>query len=764
MNYMQMIRYESWIAFTQQAGSVERVFDLFLIFLNPKSDVSEDINWVFRTNMASLLSSLLVDHFETTVLVEYLGKTLFLRLLSMLPAAPEEIATIFLRCAIQIGDIALRFILQDRSAAPLNDLLQAVNCYSLMRGLIVEWVRRQVNKFITPLQFCSTLVCQPPDSSRELTIVSEVAMAHGGSALTSVFQRFCRGMVQRKVWMRTYADLLSNMMTQALENPILRIWFEQFMSRTVMFICLGLWKNRYLRRIHMLVAVLASPLFKADPEVWSVIISSVNAAYSAGMGVLANFFDLEDAPISESWVPEFKRLKRGRGIMKAFPFRANSCELFPIPGVQAPPDDLLLNASGLPREVAELPISSHIKGLLVYDPTLGATDQRTIVYDLEDTIDCQGENLLTSKQKAKNTEEETPLPNPRSLPLELRRRYRPVAGAVKSFDEDCSAQSETLNSVFLERTAELLEIVRTTPHVGVNMELLKMFAREPTFSIRSRKVIRQRGRLREYALALAALSSIHSILAPVKEILADEVLRANPMTLYTKPSALEGTMTDMMYNPHTFEIPLDAIANFLAAKTADRLKAAMIPITASFLSVVKLFVEQNKSVLHNALIRVHFNMTYDDRTALKAFPKADLELLTRASRYARNPVSSLNLPTTMIAEEVHRVPIGKYFGTSKLVQIASMSFMVSPVDMLQHIIQCVTSLNGFFSRVKMTPAQLKTVFLALVSRAPPVNAVSICRFLEHWDGLQMSPELDKAKLHYVQAIEALLPSSDAPRR
>jgi hypothetical protein len=526
-----------------------------------------------------------------------------------------------------------------------------------------------------------------------------------------------------------------------------------------MFICVGLWKKRYQRRIHMLVTVFASNLFKGNPVVWELILSCVNAAFSGGMTILGSFFDLDGAPLNKDWITEFRRFRKLRGRIKSLPFRVNSCDLLPIVHSDAANDDLLLTVSDLPKEIAALPVSSRVKALLVFDPRLGRTEQRQIVYDLEDTIDCQGENLLTTKQKVKTVEEEPPLPNPRTIHPSVRFRYRSIVGAVKTFDEECSAQSETLNSVFLERTAEVMEAVKATPHIGVNMELLKMFARAPTFSIRSRKVIRQRGKLRDGAMAVAA-SDILGIIHPVREILSDQILRVNPLTMFTKPSILEDALMDIIDNSGTFHVGRSLVANFLIADTVEKLKSAIQGLSAGLVTLVKIFNEQFRSVLYNALIRVHFDMVYSRKSILVSYSRADLEFMRRAEAFAKKPVSSLNLPTTMIAREVHRMPIMKYFGTSKLVQVTGLAFLVNPLDMLQLISQAVASVVGFFSRGKLTPEETKTAFLALVARGPPPNAIGVLRFLETWDGLQLSAELDRAKGHYKDAVTSIFPPND----
>jgi hypothetical protein len=108
------------------------------------------------------------------------------------------------------------------------------------------------------------------------------------------------------------------------------------------------------------------------------------------------------------------------------------------------------------------------------------------------------------------------------------------------------------------------------------------------------------------------------------------------------------------------------------------------------------------------------------------------------------------------------MPISKYFQTSKLVQIAGLHFLVNPLDMLYLIHQAVTGLVKFFSHKKITPEELRVVFFALFSREPPSNSFGIYRFLEKWDGLQMSAELDKAKALFMDAVRILMPDVRRP--
>jgi hypothetical protein len=46
--------------------------------------------------------------------------------------------------------------------------------------------------------------------------------------------------------------------------------------------------------------------------------------------------------------------------------------------------------------------------------------------------------------------------------------------------------------------------------------------------------------------------------------------------------------------------------------------------------------------------------------------------------------------------------------------------------------------------------------LALFAKDPPVNAFSIARWLEKYDGLMLTEELDRATTHFFAAIATVL--------
>jgi hypothetical protein len=69
----------------------------------------------------------------------------------------------------------------------------------------------------------------------------------------------------------------------------------------------------------------------------------------------------------------------------------------------------------------------------------------------------------------------------------------------------------------------------------------------------------------------------------------------------------------------------------------------------------------------------------------------------------------------------------------------------------------VVAILNFCPQKKPNGEELQLMFIGVLARDPPWNPFGIYRFLEMWDGLQLSAELDKSKAFYMEAIRLIMP-------
>jgi hypothetical protein len=761
LNRMEMTGHPMWVEFTDQEGSVERVFDLFLIFLNPSTDVSEDQHWVFRVNMANLLASLLYRCHMRLVLVAYLAQTLFERLLLMVKAAPEETAIILLRNAIRIGPVALRY--QSRSAAisSFNGLFAtSTKPGSLVRGTVINWARAHVGSTIPPRTFCQWMLGLRPDCPRDLELLAKVAIEFGGNALVLVFQNFCRGMVRDKIWTRTYAQLLVELIPYACENnPLMRRWFATFLSRTVMFICLAVWKSQYRRRVFVVVTVLASNLFRGEPWAWDVILSATHAAFSGGMQFFANFFDYEpDREVNEGWIEEFKLFRAAKARLKYLPFKkATRGDLVWLTESDGQICTSALYTVVSSKEVLALDVPGHLRHVFHFTPDQTASERNQVLFDLEDLIDPEDKS-----SPLKSKRELPPLPPPRKILSDLRFAYTGLYAVHNALDARWREFMSGIAKEFEISVREAIRVVRENPRISVSLDLVRGLAHPLNKAADVREFCKVRNRIRERLAVILGNATGADLLPNLRELIGQMVMKINPVIIYTRSSRIEKIMAEILGNAEEFTIREPLVSALITANTTSALKEAINALRFEISNLIRFANEQNTQVIFNALIRIRFSLAYahgeDD---LRRFPKADREFFMRCAAFAAKPVGDLRLPPGFISREVHAMPISKYFKSSKLIPISGIQFIGNPLDVLSALHQVVTALTGFFSRAKPGPEQLRVLFLALLARDPPVNSFSIAKWLEKWDGLMLSRELDRAKTHFLAAITTLLP--DPPK-
>jgi hypothetical protein len=756
-NRMEMAGHPSWVEFTNQTGSVDRVFDLFLIFLNPQTDLSADQGWVVRLNMGSLLSSLLFTHHAAMALVDSTAATLFDRLLLMVRAAPEDIAIVLIREAIRICDVALRAASKETAADYFTGLFS--NCmrpYSVLRGIVIEWSRSLVGRFLTHRFVCFELLGVTPEAPHELEALAAVAIRSGADTLLVVFRNFCRGMVQRTVWMWIYAQCLSEMIPDACSSAAMRRWFGEFVSRTIMFICAAVWHGKYQGRVFLLLTILASNLFRDECWVWEIIVRCAFSAYSGGMEIFASFFDFPiDMVTDAGWIGDFRKFKEISSFLKQLPFASGSAELYPLAETDAQISSAALAVAIVHPSVRQLSIPDELKQTLGYDADQTQSESDRTIFVLQDLQDPVKDPYRKSNADA---------PKPYEIFAERRFYYSTSLSVLHTAEEDHERMTRETFAQWTSVVDDAITVLRSDPHFTIDIELLKLHPQAIGQNQALKRLAKFRKGRRDRVSAVGQTARVADVSEQLPALLNAQVMSIKSVLLFTKPSAADALVADVLRNSSNFSFGRAAVTQFYTSDSVDGLKSALQMLTAEFSRLVRQSNEQYEQIIYNAMIRFHFDHCYllGPVPELRRYPENDAEILIRAAAFAKGRVGDLNLPVAMISQDVRRMPISKYFQTPKLVQIAGLHFLVNPLDMLYLIHQAVTGLVKFFSHKKITPEELRVVFFALFSREPPSNSFGIYRFLEKWDGLQMSAELDKAKALFMDAVRILMPDVRRP--
>jgi cell division septum initiation protein DivIVA len=746
MNHLEATGHRSWVAFMAEAGNVERVFDLFLFFLSPQTDFSEDQKWTFPINMGNLLSCLLFKYHQRLVLVRYLATTLFHRLLVLVQSAPESVSLVLLRCAMQIGDISLAFENRETVMKYFVQLFEkCAKRSSILRSMIVEWSRLLVDKFLPPRFFCGWLLRLPADRPRDVQLAKEVAITYGGASSVSVFQAFCRFMVQRTTWMRLYAQVVVEMVGYACNNPPMRNWFNHFLSRTAMFVCVSIWKSKYLRRVFTLLTILASNIFREESWVWTTIVTSAFTAFSGGMQFLGNFFEFGKGfrEIDQTWIKEFKVFKSLVEDLKWLPFKAESSELAQLGDDEFDSTSLFAGAARI--EIRALPVSNEVKDVLGFEAEQTKNESEQMIFKLQD--------MLEPPKK-----DDSILPIPSEICSECRFNYTAHFSVMTSADAEGEQLLAQANREWVEIIEEIIDVLKRNHHLAVDFDLLARYNTNETNSV-MRRITQFRQRMREKVVALAADTKISDAFKSLTKLLSRQVAHIKEPLMFTRAMKVESIIEDVLDLFAQFEVSPEAVTDFFREHAVDSLQLAMQVLADEFGRLIGLENESYKQIVYNSLIRIYFSFAYTNDLAreLVKYRNRDAEIAFRLAVLAQKPVAHLGLPAVMVPKEMDRVPIASFFENENLVGMGELQFIVNPIDMLHLLHKVVIALLNFCPQKRPNGEELQLMFIGLLARDPPVNPFGIYRFLETWDGLQLSAELDKSKAFYMGAIRLIMP-------
>lgn len=164
-------------------------------------------------------------------------------------------------------------------------------------------------------------------------------------------------------------------------------------------------------------------------------------------------------------------------------------------------------------------------------------------------------------------------------------------------------------------------------------------------------------------------------------------------------------------------------------------------------------------VLYVSLVRVIFEESYTIYPELNRFSKANGEFLKRCHNFAEQTIGDISemLPDSISKNYTKGMLVKTMFKRKTVNLMQDMEYMYSPIDLILHIYKACNHLKSYFSKSAaiLSEKHLNVLLLVLISVAPPSNAVSIARFIHHWQDFSTKPEAKPFVANFIGAVELL---------
>ena len=226
---------------------------------------------------------------------------------------------------------------------------------------------------------------------------------------------------------------------------------------------------------------------------------------------------------------------------------------------------------------------------------------------------------------------------------------------------------------------------------------------------------------------------------------------------YSPPGSFDDILAEYLFHSPVANI-IYPTAKMLANGAPDSAVYTLSEFCNSVYSLLNLTNWQSKAIAYTAIVRFLFDQAYLIDSELFHYNKANAIFLQKAEAYSKQSVRDLKLTSDISRYYTPGLPVSSLFKSKQLDMLKQMELMTNPIDLMKHVHTIIQSLATYFGSETgmLSFDDTLTLLLALMSLSPPVNAVSICKFVEKWKDVQLDDIVGRSKDFFIAAVETLM--------
>jgi hypothetical protein len=231
-----------------------------------------------------------------------------------------------------------------------------------------------------------------------------------------------------------------------------------------------------------------------------------------------------------------------------------------------------------------------------------------------------------------------------------------------------------------------------------------------------------------------------------------------PTISYSRPGTFDLLLEEYIHSTpelSAFVLPAAAI---VAEGTPMALLATLSEFNVAVMNCLNINSALARAVVYTALVRFLFGVGYTlNSSELRGCDAQNLTFLKACDSFASQTVRELVLTKVITKNFTPGLPVASMFKSKQVNMLKSMEMMTNPIDLMHYVHQTLGTLATCFAAGEhfLSFDDTLTLLLALLSLAPPVNAIGIAAFVQKWESVQLSSVVSVAKNYFVAAVEQI---------
>jgi len=760
MHELHRVRNSCWNMFLDHYGIIERLFDVFITFLQPSNSGDDEEEYGdFRLIVADLIASLLVDTNRNLVLGKEIVAGFFSRLLNLINYSKPIDSISYARIAIRLNNHFLDLIPIEEAAGRVSALLSSSPPGKAAHHVVAQYSYSLCGKFISKASLANVLSKQGACSLWDFNLLKDLAVQSGNETKMIVVRFLSKTLTCSKIYTRLSATILNEILKDCDENSPVCEWSKQFITRLFCFIKLSSRKEKYMRRIHSICDIISSHVFSETKFLLKAIFQNANSAYLIGNEpqFFSDYFRVgESQPKVKHFSREFEKFDGLKMKLKSFPFKIGSTQLLEHGRSKNKGKNRTKKDVEVDESLKETGLSYNALKYVLKDMNASTIDQQQCIFTLEDFIDQEKEKYDNIKIRQKYSNKLVH----HNYRHEGKAKIVALRYIIAENENEIAEYQRSALSQYIDIAREIIGALRQHPYLmadikKLNLDLNLGCGDDPSYK-----------RLKDHRLMLqsAAKDSAKAYIIPnysldLQAALTTSFIKFDPVLQYSPPSEIDALIMEYL-KKSLFDGMIDATAEVIEDGTIDAAVSTIWELNGAIIDNLGLRMDATALITYTSLVRQVFSKAYTvkERPVLRSYEKSSIVFLKKCEEFCNQPISELNLSEELIGRR-KKAAIYSLF-RSKVHNLSAIEFMTNPIDMLYHIHQAVLSLPAAVNAPKLTPPETQILLLALVTYSPPSNAIAIYKFLKKWGTLMMSPDVQKSKQLFFNSINHLMSADD----
>lgn len=353
--------------------------------------------------------------------------------------------------------------------------------------------------------------------------------------------------------------------------------------------------------------------------------------------------------------------------------------------------------------------------------------------------------------------------SPYSVITHSKMHYMVMSDFLKELYDEIDKYEETHMESIMMMATEMMGFIANNPTIDVDVnafteKLADLAAENKDYILLKRKRRALRHKLTKFTMRKVSPDFL--------SLIRTEFIAANhryiPELQYSPPSIFDIYIAEFLNRSNVSHLVYPT-AKIIAEGNVDSAVYTLSEFCLMVYDQLNVNNAATRSIVYTSVVRFLFDEAYVLKSELRENDQENEIFLLQCEAFSKQTVRDLRLTNDITKNYIPGLQVPSLFKSKQFDLLKPMEIMTNPIDLMKHVHTILGALASHFGSngVMLSFDDTLTLLLALTSLNPPSNAVSIAKFVDKWNDVQLSSIVGVSKNYFIAAIEQLMENQGA---